>query len=242
MKLTALLVAFATAWSPALVAAPPELNIDQQQFVNSHGFLSAHPDLRWRREGLVAYEDGHYKAAAGYFRNAARYADKASQAMYAEMLWEGNGVPRDHALAYVWMDLAAERGYQWFLIKREYYWQQLSDAQRERALSVGHALYVEYGDAAAKPRLEAQLRRAKRNLTGSRIGFVGDLDIVIPGVGFSRTTDGFGYAIKGETYYDDRFWKPEQYWQWQDRVWGESREGRVEVLPIEVVEDPENEG
>jgi hypothetical protein len=233
LKLT-LVIALAAA-SPSLAdAASPGLDLEQQRVLSSHGFLSAHPDLRYRREGVVAYQDGEYEAAADYFRRAARYADKASQAMYAEMLWNGIGVPRDHALAYVWMDLAAERGYRDFLVRREYYWSQLSEAQREHALEVGRALYEEYGDAAAKPRLEKKLRLATRSVTGSRVGFVGNLQIVVPTPTGSMTID-------GNTYYDERFWEPEQYWAWQDQVWGEPRKGKVTILPMEVAEEPGDE-
>lgn len=230
MKLPVLVIALATLWSPVANAAPPRLDAEQQRVVASDGFLSAHPDLRYRREGVGAYESGDYEAAASYFRRAARYADKASQAMYAEMLWNGAGIERDWARAYAWMDLAAERMYRPFLVKREQYWAQLSESERERALEVGEDVYAEYGDKVAKPRLETRLRRARNSTTGSRVGFVGNVQIVIPTAGGSMTID-------ANTYYDERFWEPEQYWAWQDQIWTEPRTGNVKVLPIEAVEE-----
>ena len=42
----------------------------------TEGFLAAHPDLRWRREGLHAYTNKRYDEAMQYFLRAARYGDK----------------------------------------------------------------------------------------------------------------------------------------------------------------------
>ena len=64
----------------------------------TEGFLSAHPDLRWRREGLHAYANKNYGEAMQYFQRAARYADKPAQAMIAEMYWKGIGFPQDRGL------------------------------------------------------------------------------------------------------------------------------------------------
>lgn len=58
----------------------------------TEGFLSAHPDLRWRREGLHAYANKRYDEAMSYFLRAARYADKPAQAMIAQMYWNGVGI------------------------------------------------------------------------------------------------------------------------------------------------------
>lgn len=139
------------------------------------GFLSYHPDLRLRLEGIEALEDKQPEEAFKWFQRAAFYADKPSQGMVAEMLWTGQGVAKDPGLAYAWMDLAAERGYRGFLLLRERYWNQLDPAERERAIEHGQALYARYGDAAARPRLAAQLRRGRREMTGSRTGFTGNL-------------------------------------------------------------------
>src|SRR3546814_20275176 len=87
-----------------------------------------------------------------HFLRAARYADKPSQAMIAEMHWRGLGVPQDRELGYAWMDLAADRMYPTFVIKRERYWQLLDADQRRNAIDRGHQLPPEYADDAPKPR------------------------------------------------------------------------------------------
>jgi uncharacterized protein len=189
----------------------------------SSGFLSAHPDLRWRTEAVKSYSDGHFEEAMDRFKRAALHADKISQAMVAEMYWRGEGVEADRSLGYAWMDLAAERGYKDLLAKREAYWNQLSAVEREQAIAKGEDVYARYGDAVAKPRIEAALKRARSKITGSRTGAVGALRIQI--------ADGFGgfMEVDGSQYYASKYWEPREYFQWHERLWNERPRGQVDV-------------
>jgi hypothetical protein len=134
------------------------------------------------------------------------------------------------------MDVAAERAYIPFLAKREQYWNALTESERARALDVGKGIYDEYQDTVAKERLDRLLRRAKRSVTGSRVGSVGNLQIMVPGPGGSMIT------IDGSRYYDEQYWEPEHYWAWQDSIWKDPPTGRVTVNPLEVVGDDEDAG
>jgi hypothetical protein len=120
------------------------------------------------------------------------------------------------------MDLAAERGYTQMLLRRETFWNDMSEAEREQALAIGDALFLEYADKYAKPRAEQKMRLAKRQVTGSRTGFTGMLTIVIPTPGGSRTID-------GSTYYDEKYWEPRRYWQMQDGDWKGPPTGTVSI-------------
>lgn len=222
--LAALCLPIATQTVMAQNAAAPDPT--QDRLMLSAGFLSAHPDLRYRLHGLEEFEQGHYEDALKFFQRASFYADKPSQGMVAEMLWNGQGVAKDPALAYAWMDLAAERGYVGFLGLRERYWSALSEADRERAIREGEALYAKYGDAAAQPRLATVLRRERRKITGSRTGFVGNVQIYVPGPG------GFE-QIDGSKFFDERYWDPKQYQAWHDSTWMKPRIGRVSVGDVE---------
>ena len=223
----ATLLMFAAATSVLAQADNPE----DRAIISSSGFLSAHPDLRYRLSGLAAYRKGDYEEAMTRFRRAARYSDKPSQGMVAEMYWNGTGVPADRVLGYIWMDLAAERGYPLMLVKREKFWKELSEAERARALEIGPAVYDEFGDAVAKERLARELRFAKRQTTGSRVGSVGALTIVIP-------TPGGSTQVDGSAYYDEKFWDIEQYVQWQDRDWKVVGQGTVDVGEVMVTDTP----
>lgn len=212
--------------TPALDAADTDALV-----MGSEGFLSYHPDLRHRLSALGEYRKGNYAEALVKFRRAARYADKPSQGMIAEMLWAGKGAPVDRPSAYIWMDLAAERGYKMMLVKRENYWAEMSEAERERALEIGDALHLEYADEFAKPRLEQRLRQARLRTTGSRTGFVGSLRIEVPTPNGPRVID-------GTDYYKDEYWRAGQYWRMQDGDWKEFGEARVDIGEIQSVGQP----
>jgi len=196
-------------------------------FTKLDAFVDAHPDVFWRERGIDNYDRGRYAEAMTAFRRAARYADKASQAMIAQMLWNGDGVKADRVMAYVWADLAAERGYPDFIATREKFWRELSADEQRAAVSAGQIIFDEYDDAVAKRREESALRLARINITGSRTGRVGTMSMYL------RNPDGsFASPVDGAVYFAPKYWKPEQYWHWQDRVWTQQPEGKVEVGPI----------
>ena len=128
------------------------------------------------------------------------------------------------------MDLAAERFYSNFLIMREQYWESLDEATRQAAIERGQSLLAEYGDDVAKPRM-AKILRKERSVTGSRVGFVGNLEI-IP---FTGPNAGNGMSIRADEYYAPKYWQADKYFEWQDQVWDApgARKGRVEVGGVE---------
>lgn len=225
--------------------------VDQQPVfdpgVLTEGFFVAHPDLRWQRDGMYAYERGDYRTALKWFKRAARHADKLSQAMIAAMYWEGIGVPRDRALAYAWMDVAAERLYPELIVFRERYWMQLNQAERADAIQRGQAILAEYGDEAAKPRQEEVMDRQRRKVTGSRVGFVGQLKVSSLTGSFNQFgtlsfANGFPAGVSGDLYYADEYWRAEEYWALRDEAWVEPPRERVEVGDLEKVEDNSGDG
>ena len=199
--------------------------------LSSESFINAHPDLMHRTRGLNAYNKKQFNEAFIYFKRGAKFSDKPSQGMVAEMLWSGQGVEINRALAYAWMDLAAERLYPTMLAHREKYWSVLSEAERAQAISLGQEIYANYGDDVAKKRLATALRRAKNSTTGSRTGMVGALSITI------QTSSG-PQTIDGSQYYQDKFWKPELYAKWQDEAWKNPPSGNVNIGPLEVRPEP----
>ena len=217
------LIAMVCLVTPLLVQAKAPPRISDEMV--AAGFLEGHPDLRWRREAIIEQDAGRPAIAFEQFKRAARYADKPSAAMVAEMYWQGIGVAQDRALGYAWMDLAAERLWRPFLAKREVYWASLDATERTRALEEGRAIYAEYGDEVAKPRKEAALERARKRITGSRVGFVGSLTIEIPGPAGN-------IRIRGEDFYHPTYWRSDRYWAWQDEMWRDARPGTVDVGPV----------
>jgi len=207
-------------------AQSPRQNSVDREIMSTSTFMSAHPDLRFRMLGLHAWEAGDYDTAMAHFRRGARYADKPSQGMVAEMLWNGQGTPVDRPLAHAWMQVAAEREYKVMVINRDRYWSEMDAAERQRALALAPAIAAEYGDAAAKPRVERKMRQVRNSSTGSRTGFTGNLRIILPSPHGDVTVD-------GSQFFEDRFWKPDEYWAWQEDDWKELPKGRVKVGPLE---------
>ncbi len=190
-----------------------------------------HPNEMWRYRALRALKHDQPERAAEYFRQAGFYADKYSQHALSLLYWHGVGVERDRAQAYVWADLAAERGYRDLLVLREKMWMEMGAAQRSHALLVGEKMYASYGDAAAKPRMEQAMRRALASVTGSRLGATTDRVLVMTRNDFGKTT---GAEISARDLYRPSRWNAKTYWQEQNRQW----DAKVIVLLPEPV-DPQ---
>lgn len=187
-------------------------------------FMDAHPDLQWRRVALEEYRKGEFADALRDFKRSASYADKFSQSMVASMYWNGQGTTVDRALGYAWMDLAAEREYHNFAQQREAYWAMLDEAERVDAVQRGQAVYTEYSDEVAKPRMEKELDRVTRNITGSRTGFVSSgMEVKV------RNPNGEMVSIPGAIFYDRNYYDPELYWCTQDAYWSRPLNPHVDV-------------
>lgn len=225
-RFLALAVAALLAVQAPAIASKPDPAEDP--LLLTAGFLTHHPDLKYRLLGLEAYREKRFDDALRFFRRASFYADKPAQGMVAEMYWKGEGTGRDPALAYAWMDLAAERGYRGFVGMRERYWAALDATQRDRAIAAGAEVYARFGDDAAKPRYEFQLRTGRREMLGSRTGFNRGVQIEIPG------PEG-GQAIEGSKFYDERYWDAKKYWAWQDKLWMKPRIGRAKAGDLQQV-------
>lgn len=219
------LAAFAAAAqtpSDEVLPAPRTMTFTELERAEGLAVVGHYNEL-WRVRALRALKINQPDRARADFERAAGYADKYSQHALSLMYWHGVGGERDRALAYAWSDIAAERGYRDLLLVREKMWLELSEDERERARRIGPEMYARYGDEAARPRQEWEMRKGRNRITGSRLGFemdrvqfMGDRFDVDPKFVFAR----------------DR-WAPGTYWQVEDRTWN----GKVIVLPAEKVPD-----
>lgn len=182
---------------------------------------SGHPNELNRWHGIWNYDNGREEEALKYFQRAAAYGDKLSQHFLALMYWNGDGVDRDPVQAYVWADLAAERGNSPELIKvRERIWHELTPAQQARSLEVGQSYYDRYGDEVAQRRNDKEIRRFARTQTGSRVGLLtSPLDV---NMGRPELWAGGGQSkygpnkSTGTEFYADSRTRPADYWQAED--------------------------
>lgn len=177
IRILVLILALAAAgrgWAQQADAATSvKRSAEQLGGMASPVFIDAHSDLRYRSKGMEAYAQGRPRDAFHYFQLASRYADKASQALVAVMYWTGDGVSRDRPLGYAWIDLAASRGYPELKRQQQIYWNQLTDAERAKALALRATLDGEYGDLVGSRRLTLDIGSARSQVTGSRVGWLG---------------------------------------------------------------------
>lgn len=230
----------ATALSASAAEVFEPRRIEPDVWRSAH-FQYAHPDLKHRVIAQNLMEEGRMRWAIPEFERAASWGDKLSQAMLAEIYWEGRGTRADRARAYAWMDLAAERGFVAFVSKRERYWAALTPSERESALAIGAELYASYGDQIALPRLQARVER-ERGTTGSRTGFAGNGTVVMPGEGATRLklTDRLhmaqiygGRQMSLTAYYSPQLWQPAKYLDWHADQLELARRGVVRVGAVE---------
>ena len=218
----ALLACIAPAAAASDIAPPHAAGLagEDVRVVTSEAFLTAHPDQHYRLLAQGALKAGRPELARQYFQRAARFGDKLSQAMLAQMLWDGIGGEADRALGYAWMDLAAERATPLLVLERERFWEALAPAERERALAEGKVIHDEYADAVAQPRLEREMRKANGATIGSRIARrSAKTDTCIGTARISRDQLFLCHdPVDTAHFYADRFREPGQYWAWQTQA------------------------
>lgn len=234
-----LLAAMAGAASAQAAPDPKQLKEVQsfEDALSVPGVLEDHPDLFYRQLAVDAYHHGDMRRALKMFLRSASYADKPAQAALSSMYWDGVGVPVDRPRGYVWIDLAASRGYGEFVALREYRWSQLSEAEQAQAQRVGDEILKEYDDKVALQHLGAALDRARLNVTGSHVGAVGNLKIKLPSATRAYDTSG-EFVMSGTDLYRDSVWKVDQYAQMKDLEW----KVRVESNPTVRVGDLQSVG
>lgn len=216
---TGILLAFAFV---STAAGIERRGLDAQTYYSALRSAKGHPNelARWR--GLWSYSNGKYSDARRQLERAAYYGDKPAQLVLSMMYWHGDGVAADPVLAYIWADLATERGVsKKLLLMREKIWSQLSGAQQKRAVEEGRGYYARYGDHVAMARTNVQLVRFSRNRTGSRTGSsAAPLSVTLGAMGPSgvcatQDSDSRLDVTPVELYADNRV-QLDEYWKEQD--------------------------
>lgn len=202
-----------------------------------------HPNELSRWHGMWAYDNGRHAEALEHFQRAAKFGDKFSQHFLSLMHWHGEGVPRDPVQAYIWADLAAERGNTRDLLEiREKIWMALTPEQQDQARQRGPDYFDRYGDHVAIRRTNSHLRHFERNRTGSRAGartmqmsvqMGGPVGGSWSGPSATSTMAMVGSATDEQMYGADRT-RPTVYWRTQDQMLG-ALIGQVDVGPVETV-------
>ena len=215
----ALFLGFSVSYQPPARAA-------QEAYTDS----SIHYDQVFRWRAMEAFNSGDVASAIRNFERAARYADKPSQFALGVIHMNGDGVPRDRALAFARLDVAAERGYDEIVEQRDILWDQLTDGERAAGQFLAKRLLGKYGDAKAKPRHRNKTLAALQHSLGKSKSVRDDV-IVTDLANCSEGLVDFrrGNACHERDFYSSRF-EAKHYWAVQDATWGKG--GVVEVGPV----------
>lgn len=178
-----------------------------------------------------AYRAERYRAAFGYYKIAAFWADKLGQYNIGVMYLQGQGVEFDPVRGWAWLQLSAERKYPDMVAAADQLHDLLDDAQRSAARRIlEEELLPEYGDEVAIERTAKEMRRNLRRGTGSRLGSRATLSAV-------TIIDGNGMTRRGDEYYDPAKWDFENIVRYETRLMFQLARGRAELGEMVIIED-----
>lgn len=194
-----------------------------------------HPDLFGEYAGMSRYAKGDYKGAMKYFKIGARYADKLSQLAIGLMYGAGLGVEKDPVKSCAWLALSAQRNFPKFVATRDAQCSKLTAAQRAEAVDEVEKLLPEYGDKVAMARMARELRHARTEMTGSRVGFDMGVTSAIGGAdGNINANSGPTVVDFGKKFWAPWRWDPDKYFAARNAMWT----GTVTVGDVESTDKP----
>jgi hypothetical protein len=140
----------------------------------------ARPGEAYFLRATQAFRKGDFTFAIQMYQVAASWAYKPAEYNLGVMYARGQGVPVDLPRAMAWMALAAERNDKHYVDARETVYASLTKEQFDQANTIWRELKQTYGDEVALRRAKARWAEVKANMTGSRVGSVGNLSVGVP--------------------------------------------------------------
>lgn len=149
---------------------------------------SGRPGIYYFKKAVKAFDKDQYAFAIDMYEVSASWAYKPAQYNLSVMYARGHGVPVDLPRAAAWIALAAERGDSRYISARDAIVVSLDSEQVETANRILEQLKPKYADERALKKAKRRWRDTRRDVTGSRLGFVGSAKI--GGVGNSTVSAG----------------------------------------------------
>lgn len=118
-----------------------------------------------------------YNAALEMFELSGFWADKRSQYNAGLMYFSGIGVPMDKARGAAWLGIAAENRDDLSVAMLQKAYAMLTPEEKQQADRIWNELNPKYGDAASITRALKNFGMETHEVTGSHVGFVGNLQI-----------------------------------------------------------------
>ena len=131
-------------------------------------------------QGVHAFQKKDYAFAVQMYEVAASWAFKPAEYNLGVMYARGQGVAADLPRAMAWMALAAERNDARYVEAREAVYAEMTKEQFEQANVIWRDLKKTYGDEVALKRAKARWAEVRSQMTGSRVGSVGNLTVGLP--------------------------------------------------------------
>jgi hypothetical protein len=116
-----------------------------------------------------------YRMALEMFELSGFWADKIGQYNAGMMYFSGVGVPVDKPRGVAWLRIAAESHGDLAESAQTQAYAQLTPEQQAQADAIWRELDAKYGDRVAVKRALDRYYEEARNVTGSRVGFTGDV-------------------------------------------------------------------
>jgi len=181
----ALVSAFATFAAPrAALAVDDAPNYNSRETTErpaQWGFGTPEEDGRpgqyFYYRAVDAVNHKQYKFAIDMYETSASWAYKPAQYNLAVIYAKGEGVPVDKPRAMAWAALAAERGDQDYIDAREAIYADLTKDEFAKANEIWRDLKKTYADDIALERAKTRWAQVKANITGSRVGSIGNLKV-----------------------------------------------------------------
>lgn len=141
---------------------------------------SLNPSLEAYVAASVLYGDGQYQQAYDQFLVAAQWGNKLAQYNIGTMHQNGQGVAKDPARAWAWLQLSAERDYGALSAIADEVYAELSTEQQSRGTRIlNRELLPKFSDATVLPTVQRYLDRQYRMATGSRLGGSGSSQLIV---------------------------------------------------------------
>jgi hypothetical protein len=135
------------------------------------------PGLYYFHKGCDYYRRGDASAAIDMWQLAASWAVKDAQYDLGIAYFRGRGVAIDKPRGLAWLALAAERKDAEFERSLAAAWDDATAEDHARANEIWRGLRGKYGDATALVRAEHRYKNEIDNITGSRVGMPGHVQI-----------------------------------------------------------------
>jgi hypothetical protein len=130
--------------------------------------------------GADAFRKGNAAFAIQMYQVSASWAYKPAEYNLGVMYARGQGVPVDLPRGLAWMALASERAEKHYVDAREAIYAEMSKQQFEQANVIWRELKPTYADEVALRRAKARWAEVRANMTGSRVGSTGNLQVGTP--------------------------------------------------------------